>query len=797
MKKKYLMNSMGVLALGLMMGSCSKEVELNATDYTANAEKALGVTIDPNQNWKTTVNTDINVSVNLDYGADYTVYISVKEPLLNGQVNFIGRATITSGQTVTMTVARPIAAAILYASCYDKNNHAICKSFPVKMSGTSVSFGESTTSNAARRAASTGNRWSVTTQAMPDLSAYTMGNLYEMDKSYNTNGNTVVNQGDGSPVKLKISNVYNGTIARIQSYAGQSVYVTGTWGINEEQRVTGGSVVVVGPTGTINIGSKGKLVTNANNEAGTTGMIYVMPGGKITGEGTLEFANGTETFCHNDGTIDVANININGGVLYNSGTIGSQSGTKPALIGPAGTEEAPSKLINMGTAYLSSVGGAGMSVENACSMYVTGLLQLGKSSKMDDGSYIECGSLELAGSNDGGIVLYMGNAAYMNCNGSLNVNNFGVWGPIGSTINRAIFKINDCSYVNTTENKEGTTYMLDNVELILPEGWVTTAAITYGDAAKLNATGTGVLNTNHSGYRQAQLIYQYFNGQQCYGIDPNNYEWHNATSRKVSDGYWDAERQVYVQEVWENIPGFYSLISNPKFYASDVTESRATCIYGTSPSYSVEKDETGCGGGFVSVPDITPTPTIYTFAFEDTFMGDYDMNDVVLRVWEDADDATKVHVKLMATGAGMDLYVGYNSNLIFGGNEVHDLLGGTRGKFLNTGDTSNDKFQDGEPIEREYVKSASETIPDLDFWIKAGDNEIHVGSNNPIWQTEKVGQSSAPFGIVAEGEWEWPTEWTCIVDAYSSFKDFARSPATYSNWYEQSPASGTTYQMTE
>jgi len=788
MKKKYLMNSMGVLALGLMMGSCSKEVELNATDYTANAEKALGVTIDPNQNWKTTVNTDINVSVNLDYGADYTVYISVKEPLLNGQVNFIGRATITSGQTVTMTVARPIAAAILYASCYDKNNHAICKSFPVKMSGTSVSFGENTTSNAARRAASTGNRWSVTTQAMPDLSDYTMGNLIEMDKSYNTNGTTVVNQGDGSPVNLKISNVYNGTIARIQSYAGQSVYVTGTWGINEEQRVTGGSVVVVGPTGTINIGSKGKLVTNANNEAGTTGMIYVMPGGKITGEGTLEFANGTETFAHNAGTIDVANININGGVLYNSGTIGSESGTKPALIGGAGTEEAPSKLINMGTAYLSKVSGAGMSVENACSMYVTGLLQLGKSSKMDDGSYIECGSLELAGSNNGGIVLYMGNAAYMHCKGDFKVNNFGVWGPIGSTINRAIFKINDCSYVNTTENKEGTTYMLDNVELIVPSGWTTTEAINQAYGA--NGQAIGWLNTNHAGYRQAQLIYQYFNGQQCYGIDSNNYEWHDAV--KASDG------DPNVNGGWYEVsPGGLYAKSTGKFYASDVTKSRATCIYGTSPSYSVEKDEKGCGGGFVSVPDITPTPTIYTFAFEDTFMGDYDMNDVVLRVWEDADDATKVHVKLMATGAGMDLYVGYNRDLIFGGSEVHNLLGGSRGKFLNTGDTSNDKFQNGVPIELEYDKLASETVPGLDFWIKAGDNEIHVGSNNPIWQTEKVGQTTAPFGIVVEGLWEWPKEWTCIVDAYSSFKDFARSPATYSNWYEQSPASGTTYQMTE
>ncbi|MBQ5532706.1 MAG: hypothetical protein IIU04_04090, partial [Bacteroidales bacterium] len=63
----------------------------------------------------------------------------------------------------------------------------------------------------------------------------------------------------------------------------------------------------------------------------------------------------------------------------------------------------------------------GMAIHNACNIYVTGDLALGNSSRMDNGSYIECGTLHLNGSNNGNIVLYMGNAAYMNCRGAVSV----------------------------------------------------------------------------------------------------------------------------------------------------------------------------------------------------------------------------------------------------------------------------------------------------------------------------------------------------------------------------------------
>lgn len=782
MKKKYLMNGLAALAFGLVAASCSKDVEYSAKDYVSNAEKALGVTIDSNHDWKMTTETTVNVTVNLDYGAEYTVYIMTSEPLFSDDANYIGKATLTSGQTVAVTVARPVAAALLYAACYDKDNHAICKSFPVTNSGASVSFGEATaTTRGANRAVSTGNRWSVTPQNMPDLSTYTTGTLYEMEEAFNTNGSTEVNQADGSEKHLKITGAYSGSIARIQSYGNQSVYVTGTWTVPEDQRCTGGSAIVVGPTGKIIIPEGHMLSTNANNNEGTTGMIYVMPGGIIEGEGSLQFSNGTQTYSYNAGTITVKSININGGTLYNAGNIGIADGTKPALTGPGGTPEQPSKFINLGHAYFTSVDGAGMAIENACNMYVTNLLALGNSSKMDNGSYIECGALQLNGSNNGGIVLYMGEAAYMNCLGDLSVNNFGVWGPLTNSA-RAIFKINGCNYCNYTKrNQDATYFMVDNVELIIPSPF-------FDDGVKNFSTGgvAGQLNSWHADYYKALLFYGWFNGYGCEGINSDNYQWVDGYSYKVSDGYWDAVNQVYVQEVWVNVPGGHVLKDNASFCYVD--ESRATCIYGTSPSYSVSVDNTdNCGVNIDKGTNRAPSPTIYTFAFEDTFMGDYDMNDVVLQAWEDPDNNTIAHVKLMATGAGKDLYVGYNYYLIFNGNEVHDLLGGTRGKFINTG-SGNEKFQTGTPVETTINKRADTSIADLDLWIQAGNNEIHVGSYNPTWQL-----GSAPFGIAVVGKWEWPTEWTCIKDAYLNFATFAADKTQATDWYTASPVAGTTY----
>lgn len=762
------MKGVAALAFGLVAVSCNKSDIFNPSaqqeenekkSETAFAENVMdGQAIDANQTWATASPSSITATVNLNYGETYTLYITESNPLTDSDAKYLGVASIKSGNTKTFTITRPSGQGGYFAALYDKNNHAIVKPFAIENGETKISFGETTQSS--NRAASTGNRWSVETKSMPNLTAYTTGELYEMEEAFNTNGSTVVNQADGSEKHLKITGTYSGAILRLQSYANQSVYVTGTWNVPADQRVTGSSVVVVGPNGVINIPEGNMLSTNANNNEGTTGMIYVMPGGKITGAGTLQFSNGTETFSYNGGTLTVKDININGGTLYNAGQIGGVTGEyNPALTGPAGTPANPSKFINMGHATLASVGGAGIAVDNACNLQVIGLMELGKSSKMDGGSYTECGSLKLAGSNNGDITMYMGPAAYLKNKGDFNVNNYGVWGPTSGT--NAIFELsNEVSYANMTANLPGTQ-MLDHVELIIPEDY---------PAEILN----GGYNTNYAGY----VIYGWFNGLYFTTINPDAFTWEQNHDKY---GDWDWHKtNVANKNSWT-----YTNNAN-------VTDDRRTCLLGNSPSYAVEADEDGCGTTFVPEENIVPETNYIYYAFEDLgTTNDFDFNDVVIRV-STPDAQGKSTVELMCAGGTMSTVVTYgtgdNPRII--GSEVHEALGASSYKVMvNTGSGETKPF----PVTLGTIEglNAQTDMANLPFGIKC------EGNNGQVIKVVKsvANNGKAPLVIVVSGDengkWYWPTEFTNISIAYPGFGEWGANVEDHTDWYKN--AAGSVY----
>ena len=780
MKKVYLMKGIAVMALGLTIASCSKDVfdpnalqAQNEEAFNNNFQKSVlnNQEIDENQTWSTATTLSVQVTVDLDYGEEYTVYFYTTPPLMGNNEAYIGVGKVKSGETTTVVITKPTDAVELYAALYDKDSHAICKSFAFTGDNSQVKFSNKengSTSNAPRRATSSGNRWSVTPQNMPNLSAYTTGTLYEMEEAFNTNGSTVVNQADGSEKHLKITGSYSGSIARIQSYANQSVYVTGTWTVPENQSCTGGSAIVVGNGGKIVIPNGHKLSTNANNNAGTTGMVYVLPGGSIEGPGELQFSNGTETFSYNAGSITVGKININGGTLYNAGTIGNPTNTQTALEGPS----TGSLLVNLGHAYFTQVSGAGMAIHNACNIYVTGDLALGNSSKMDNGSYIQCGTLHLNGSNNGNIVLYMGNAAYMNCRGDISVNNFGVWGPIsnnGGAINNAIFKIGGCSYCNYTSSSDASYYMVDNVELIIPD--------PFFDEGVKNFYTSGVagqLNTGHADYYNALLFYGWFNGQGCQGINSDNYKWVQIQEQ----GHSISEPPYWVVDV----PGWqgHVLKDDASFYMVD--ESRATCIYGTSPSYTVTVDATdNCGVNINKGSDPTPSPNFVYYAFEDLgTTDDFDFNDVVLRV--SARNAEgKCSVDLMAAGGTMSTIVTYNGRQI--GTEVHSAFETDSEKIMVNTDASDGVSKDFVNLSTIQVDADADlTNLPLGITCQSGSSVINVTRT-------AVSQNSgrAPLVIVVSGnsagKWFWPKERVNISTAYTQFGAWGADVSSYPKWY--------------
>ena len=192
-------------------------------------------------------------------------------------------------------------------------------------------------------------------------------------------------------------------------------------------------------------------------------------------------------------------------------------------------------------------------------------------------------------------------------------------------------------------------------------------------------------------------------------------------------------------------------------------------------------------GNLEKFPDSETVETksqVYTYAFEDTKLGDYDMNDVVLHVWRDTKKKAELTVQLVATGAFNNLKVFYDDHgvkysepvALFDGKEVHEALGIKAESFGNT-ETQNVASLPTTNIQYDYAKFR---YYKADFYIvdMATGAEVHLPSAQGL-----VG--SAPYAICVPCRWQWPTEHTPITRAYPSFTGYAANPGVNVDWYLQ------------
>lgn len=175
------------------------------------------------------------------------------------------------------------------------------------------------------------------------------------------------------------------------------------------------------------------------------------------------------------------------------------------------------------------------------------------------------------------------------------------------------------------------------------------------------------------------------------------------------------------------------------------------------------------------------TPQMYTYCFEDTELGDYDMNDVVIKALRL--NETTVEYRLVACGAHDELYV---KNLNYGnikeGTEVHELFGTTPQNFVNT--------QNGDS----YTFVVGTRTVDKDFKLsEEPDNEkpyIFNKTKNKNIYLSKAGQD--PHGIMVAYDFHYPLERICIKDAYPQFNSWGENPIN-STWWYMSPDQSKVY----
>lgn len=175
------------------------------------------------------------------------------------------------------------------------------------------------------------------------------------------------------------------------------------------------------------------------------------------------------------------------------------------------------------------------------------------------------------------------------------------------------------------------------------------------------------------------------------------------------------------------------------------------------------------------VPSPEVEPQVWTYAFEDSPMGDYDMNDVVVQAKVNEKDASKLDISLRAIGAKHDIWVFFNDNNqdVFG-NEVHDVLGIPHATMANT---------DGNT-----AKTVSVTLPrpaGFDFQTNSFFIRVQPRGEETSYDVMVPTKGEKPHGVVIPEEWYWPKEQVCIVKAYYKFAEWAKDITNprVKDWY--------------
>ena len=708
----------------LTAAGCTKESESTPEQEFKDNFLALvmgGKEVDTQQDWSTS--TGLSVKISVDYGnsKEYRVFILPTPAIYDASTCYLGMARLKSGESKCITVCRPAHNALLYAACFDSTGHAVCKAFPAKAAGSEVIFSGKQADANAQSTGGMDERWSVPIMQMPDLSDYTTGPFIEVS--------SMVSEPEGNDrLRLSITNDYTGYLPSLGIRGNMSLYVSGTWTLSFNQRVANGNVLVVGSGGKVIIpeGMKLSASSSGNREAG---QIYVLPGGEITGDGTLEYNTGSGNYSFNSGIISANEICLNGCGLYSGGSIGNSTSTTTS-ISCIGKDGELSEFINRGGAWLQRMNGDNLFLQNAANMKIESELTLSYNCRLDDWSYLQCPSLVLSGSNQGDKVVYMGNGATIETT-DISIDNFGVWGPTGSNFSaNALLKVDNCNGCVTTDGQAGT-YLLDHVELILPESFSVDYDIDH-------------ISDNN------RLFYYWLNACEGRLINDNNYRWMQVGNK---------DALVWNDDISYNACG---------------DDSRQTCTYSTSASFYTNY--------LPKYSSTVPEPNGIYYAFEtmEGSLKDYDYNDVVLRVGVPVDNGNGVYVSnvlLMCVGNSMKTTVIYNGADF--GDEVHKVIGVATNKSANVS-----------TITRVFSQLGQISFSDGNARIDQLVFSLRTENDNGKVTIQETGETPLYFVIngSTDHRWFWPVEGFNIGVAYPQFSIWASDMQAALNWYTDSNA---------
>ena len=172
----------------------------------------------------------------------------------------------------------------------------------------------------------------------------------------------------------------------------------------------------------------------------------------------------------------------------------------------------------------------------------------------------------------------------------------------------------------------------------------------------------------------------------------------------------------------------------------------------------------------------------YSFCFEDREIGDYDLNDVVIKAIRKS--PTQVEYSIVACGAYDKLYVkNINEGQISDEAEIHSLFGVGLNTFVNT--ESGAKYY--EPI------TVTKTV-DASFSFLNESTQPYLFDDTTGKQVKLSKTGEDPHGImIPYADFKYPLEKVCIKDAYGEFNNWGQNPVNSTDWYTK-PVSGKVFE---
>ena len=763
MKKMYLMKGMAVLAMGLVAASCNKnDFDQGAYQQAKEQESQEqfmnnvmgGKSIDPNQTWSTTK----SVSVTVTPQKDGTLKIYAANPIGN-TVAPLYTTTAVAGKETTFTVTRPADVEMLYATVLNEDGLiADLLAFNATEASVTVDMTDDTTTRSISRRA-------------PQVPTYTtFGTTNPI-----TEPDTPTDLPTSANANIKIEN--NTTTE--WGYDGQTVFIAEnvTLTITQQWGRAGSKVYM----------SKGSKIVNTSGTLYMSGSYIYNDGGTI--EGGLLLDNNSVIW--NKGTIDTKDANINyqndNSLIYNSGMITANNFT----VGQNG------RLWNEGTVTCTGT----LKGNNSSSQIYNG-----------SGHNMTAARLELNNNsqylwNDGtltitGAIYSTNNATCIN-NGTLNAQSFD--GSAGiSFLNRT----------DKTVNISGGTTITNANSLWVNDGIYNTGTflVQAGNSqvfnnCRLNVTGKFTMG-NNDGSRfvlqgDASVVCDSFdwNGDNYFfmgggsllkvtnTLKSNNINsdkgFFNTTSEFAvisanaittdnPNGQW---RAWYEGKICVDTDKHFDLIKINDGQ-SNVKLANGALLAGQQGTAPVEWEESTCRPEYKGKKKDPDPIMYYYYAFEDLgSVGDFDFNDVVLRVSAPVDGQSTVEV--LAAGGTLPVQVTYNGRDL--GSEVHNAFSERTSVMINTGAGATK-----DPVNIGYVDVASDAnMAELPFGIT-------VSGASSIQVTNSVeNRGKAPLMIVVSGyptgsdagKWFWPREYTNITTAYGEFGAWGANVQSNQDWY--------------